>query len=208
VGAGGIGSSLVELLCPAISASRFSIDLTLLDSDLISEENLAFQRFSQGEIGMAKVSALAIRHSSRGAGVAVNALVEDLCQKEQISGHDLIIIAVDRPEPRRLVHRCEADWFDLRCMADGWLMLDHTTPGAIIDMLTPNHPPASCQHPGALADSNIRYGYAVAAAHGAEWVMQWLRERSGLDSQRPLPSMGRISTGSLPFPVMREVEAN
>ena len=208
VGAGGIGSSLAGDLCPAVSKSEFNIQLTILDSDYVSEDNIAFQRFHETEVGMPKAMALSIRYNNNNAGVLVRAQVEDLYHQEQLSSYDLVIVAVDRPTPRRLVHRVAEQWVDLRCSGDGWLLLDPTLPTAIIGALTPDHDPASCQNLGALAESNIQYGYAVAAAHGAQWVMQWLRRDNGLQFLMPKPSMGRISTGVLQFPNLGKLEVS
>ena len=104
VGAGGIGSHLTDLLCRGLHGH--SLDLTLMDGDVVEERNLAHQRFPTWSIGRPKTDVLAQRHASEGH--LLTAVAENLRSAEQLSGYDLIVVAVDRPEPRRLVH---AIWF-------------------------------------------------------------------------------------------------
>ena len=63
VGAGGIGSHLVGALVPAVHRGDLverlgGIVLRIHDSDLVSEQNLAHQRFLPSEVGRHKTTAL------------------------------------------------------------------------------------------------------------------------------------------------------
>ena len=63
IGAGGIGGLLVDLVSRAISESGFNeqmgrVSLTVMDGDVVEARNLPHQRFSQTDIGRAKVLAL------------------------------------------------------------------------------------------------------------------------------------------------------
>ena len=58
VGLGGIGSNLLELVVPVLSRLSQQLEIHLMDDDLVDESNLAHQRFTQSEIGLAKVDAL------------------------------------------------------------------------------------------------------------------------------------------------------
>ena len=43
---------------------------------------------------------------------------------EPLGNADIVIVAVDRPEPRRIVHSLEnVEWYDLRCGLDSCLVL-------------------------------------------------------------------------------------
>ena len=63
VGAGGIGSNLMWTLVMALHRGQLieslgGIHICIYDSDIVSESNLAHQRFSLSDIGMKKVYAI------------------------------------------------------------------------------------------------------------------------------------------------------
>jgi len=199
VGAGGIGSSLLELVAPAASRCGLSCSITIMDDDIVEATNLGHQRFSKSEVGMLKVDALSQRYASL-EGVSVKALSVPLRNAEQLQGFDLIIVAVDRPEPRSLVHESKTKWLDLRCSGDGWLLLDSTTDSDIVTQLSPVHEPTSCQLEGAIAAGNIEFGFAAVAAAGAQWVIQKMRIESGARTSAPMAQMNSLTMGNLPMP--------
>ena len=64
IGAGGIGSHLVSALVPALHRGELIestelIKIRMYDSDEVSKENLAHQRFMPEDVGKHKVSAIA-----------------------------------------------------------------------------------------------------------------------------------------------------
>ena len=192
VGAGGIGSSLLDLVAPALSngvlaGSLGGIRIRLMDGDVVEHRNIAHQRFDSDDIGLAKVVVLAERYNEVSTGkVTYIAEDENLVSTKQLSGEDIVIIAVDRPEPRRLVHALsEAVWLDLRCRGDAMLALDHSSDTADIERMTPNHEPASCQLTGAIESGNIEFGFGLAAIHGAQWCLQTLRSLAGVNTRCP-----------------------
>tara|TARA_B100000767_G_scaffold247477_1_gene247787 strand:- start:89 stop:835 length:747 start_codon:yes stop_codon:yes gene_type:complete len=122
---------------------------------------------------------------------------ENLRHKDQLSEFDMIIVCVDRPEPRRLVHNSGKPWIDLRCTGDGWMILTSDSNPALVEKMTPDHEPKSCQIAGALENGNLEFGFAVAAAYGAQWVIQTLRGQPG-----PVQAMGSLTYGSFEFPTV------
>ncbi len=67
-----------------------------------------------------------------------------------------MLVAVDRPEPRRIVHSLEnTEWYDLRCGLDSCLVLTHTTHPDDVERLTTDHRPASCQPDEAIETSTF-----------------------------------------------------
>ena len=114
-----------------------------------------------------------------------------------LEGYDLVIVAVDREEPRRLVHRNATQWLDLRARGDGFVMWSHLDDLQILNLLPKlsEGKSASCQLDGAIETGNIQFGFALAAAHGAQWVVQWLRGGSP-----PSGKMYSIHMGELPMP--------
>ncbi len=62
IGAGGIGSNLAELLIPALRRLNLSAVITMMDDDVVEAGNLGHQRYTEDELGMKKVDALAARY--------------------------------------------------------------------------------------------------------------------------------------------------
>ena len=75
VGAGGLGSTLVDVLTPALRRIGINCQIIIMDGDLVEATNLGHQRFSSNDIGVAKVEALAQRHiNNNDSGVTVRAV--------------------------------------------------------------------------------------------------------------------------------------
>lgn len=195
IGCGGIGSHLVDALVRACSAVEVACEITIMDSDIVSSTNLGHQRFSSDDVGCHKVKVIEKAHHQPLSSVSVVGLPSDLNDPIQLAGFDFIAIAVDRPEPRRLVHEQSTPWIDLRCSGDGYMVLTYESNGILVDTMTPNHPPKSCQVEGAIELGNIEFGFLIAAAHGAQWCFQHLRGARG-----PKECMGSITNGSFHFP--------
>ena len=195
VGAGGIGTQLTELLVPALRRVNLQGSITLMDGDIVEATNLGHQRYTEDDIGSAKVSAIAKRLDDENSSLRVKAIVENLRTAEQLDGYDFVVVCVDRPEPRRLVHQLDIPWLDLRCSGDGHVALSSQSLPALVERMTPDHAPASCQVPGALDAGNLEYGFASAAAFGAQWATQLWRGRPA-----PVQSMGSLTYGALSFP--------
>ena len=194
IGAGGIGTTVVDLLVPALERIQLGAAITLMDGDSVEASNLGHQNFSSTDIGAFKVEALAGKWS-KVRGLSVNSVAENLRTFEQLEGYDLVVICVDRPEPRRLVHSLDVPWIDLRCSGDGWMVFTSDSDPNLVAQMTPDHEPMSCQVEGALDAGNPEFGFSIAGTFGAQWILQHLRERSA-----PLQSIGSLTYGSFEFP--------
>ena len=108
-----------------------------------------------------------------------------------------MVVAVDREEPRTLVHSNAKNWLDLRARGDGFVMWSHKDPPHVLDSLPklPEGTSTSCQLADAVESGNIQFGFALAAAHGAQWIIQWLRGAS-----TPSGKLYSIHMGELPLP--------
>lgn len=195
VGAGGIGTQMAELLVAALRRIDLTGTITLMDADIVEASNLGHQRYTASDIGQAKVECLQMRLDDKESGVRVRARNENLREAHQLDGYDMVVVCVDRPEPRRLVHDTELPWCDVRCSGDGWLVLSSESHPNLLKRMTPDHEPKSCQVEGALDAGNLEFGFAVAAAHGAQWALQRWRGHNG-----PVQAMGSLTYGSLSFP--------
>ena len=218
IGAGGIGSLLADLVTRALAFSnlkpeRFQgkgpgVVITLMDQDVVEEHNLPHQRFASKDMGAKKVDSVCRQLKSTGvsrkSGVALEPKAENFSSTTDISGYDLVVVAVDRDEPRKLVHTKAKQWLDLRARGDGFVMFSHVDGAEIAEKLpsNPKEDAASCQLEGAIDSGNIQFGFALAATHGAQWIVQWIRK-----SPTPQGRMYTIHMGELQFPTKNnEVE--
>jgi len=82
VGAGGIGTTVVDLLVPALARIALGAKVT---------------NYSRADIGKFKVDALAEKWS-HAEGLQVHSMPENLRNLEQLDDFDLVVVCVDRPE--------------------------------------------------------------------------------------------------------------
>ena len=204
VGTGGIGSHLVGALVPSVHRGDLverlgGIVLRIHDSDLVSEQNLAHQRFLPSEVGRHKATALrSALMEFESDLMQVEAVTEDVRCASDIGGSDIVVVAVDSSLARRVAHESSPRWLDLRCSGDGYIAIDHRVGSRQVDSLTTDQPPMSCQLGGSIDSGNIQFGFMAAAAHGAQWVVQSLRELSGESgTMPPMPQSASISFGTL-----------
>ena len=204
VGLGGIGSQLTELMVPALEISGLNVELHLMDNDVVDESNLAHQRFSSEDEDSPKVEVLQQRYQ-RYEHVKTIAHNNNLTTPSQLEGYDIIVVAVDRQEPRNLVHSSDAHWVDLRCQGDGWMLIDSEINTSILNKIPNNKQPVGCQLPGAIESGNIEFGFAAVAALGAQWVMQKIRMLAGHNSKTPKFSMGYLTHGQMKTSALEEI---
>ncbi|MDE0708094.1 MAG: ThiF family adenylyltransferase [Candidatus Poseidoniales archaeon] len=212
IGVGGIGGLLTDIVSRAVAFSDLTkqngmISLTLMDGDIVEERNLPHQRFAAADVGKPKVEALVRQLQDVGIteerGVFLIPVGENFSADTNLSEYDLVVVAVDREEPRRLVHENAGAWLDLRCRGDGFLMWSHLDDVRVLNMFPtlPDGESASCQLEEAVETGNIQFGFAEAASHGAQWVIQWLR-----GAQVPQGRTYTIHMGDLPLPEVAEEE--
>jgi len=212
IGVGGIGGLLTDIVSRAVAFSNLTkqsgmVSLTLMDGDIVEERNLPHQRFATDDLGKPKVEALVRQLRDFGIteerGVKLVPVAKNFSEDTDISNYDLVVVAVDREEPRRLVHENAGAWLDLRCRGDGFLMWSHLDDMRVLNMFPPlpDGESASCQLEGAVETGNIQFGFAEAASHGAQWVIQWLRR-----AQVPQGRTYTIHMGYLPLPEVVEEE--
>ena len=182
VGAGGIGGLTLDLIVPALEKVKQKSSITIMDGDTAEESNLGHQRFSTSDIGFFKTDALTKKYD-RFKHVYCVPDTDNLRFKEQLQDFDYIIVAVDRPQPRRLVHETN---------------FTSDSDPSLVSTMTPDHEPASCQIAGAIAAGNIQFGYVNAAAAAATWLMGQLRDQPPLRER-----MSSIMFGELKFPEVK-----
>ena len=197
VGAGGIGGLTFDLVVPALEKVGQKCSITIMDGDTVEASNLGHQRFLSSDVGSFKTTVLVQKYELFNNVYCVSD-TENLRVKEQLQDFDYIIIGVDRPHPRRLVHATDVPWIDLRSTGDGHVYFTNDSDPALVAMMTPDHEPASCQIAGAIAAGNIQFGYVNAAAAAATWLMGQLRNQPPLRER-----MSSIMFGELKFPEVK-----
>ena len=213
IGCGGIGSHLVGLVVPALHRgglleSTERITIRIYDSDVVSEENLAHQRFTPDDVGKHKVTAIVESMAPfTSERLRLVACPRDVRDSSHIEPADLLVVAVDAATARRVVHSSGTPFLDLRCKGDGSIWLDWSVDPVFITEKTPDQPAASCQHEGAIESGNIEFGFAWAAAVGATWVLSILRWLLGDEKIiTPIPRASGITYGD--YGELPLVEAN
>ena len=198
VGLGGIGSNLLELVVPALNRCDLNTNITIMDDDVVDYSNLGHQRFSVHNVGSTKVSVLSRRFDLLDS-VSVFPLEQKLTDSSQLENYDVIIVAVDRMEPRQLVQNSDVEWLDLRCQGDGYIVIDNLTSSELVKSIPGNQIATSCQIEGAIAHQNIEFGFSMCATIGAQWLLQKIRQFHGHKSNTPNFRMGSITSGELEF---------
>ena len=204
IGVGGIGSHLVSALVAAlhrgeILESTEQITIRMYDSDVVSEENLAHQRFMLDDVGKHKVTAIAESMAPfTSERLQLVACPWDVREDSDMKPADLTVVAVDSAVARRVVHSSGTIFLDLRCLGDGYVALDSSVDPDFVVKMTPDQPARSCQHEDAISSGNIEFGFLLAAAHGAQWVLQSLRWMIGQSlAMPPYPQSANITFGTL-----------
>ena len=214
IGVGGIGSTLVSELVRALHRggllqSTKDITIWIYDSDRVSVDNLAHQRFSAGDVGEYKVDALARSLSEfTGSRLSIVPCAWDVRSADDMVAVDLTVVGVDSHLARRVVHSCGGLWLDLRCGNDGYIALDYRVDPDFVTLRTPDQEPESCQQEGAIESGHIKFGHLLAGAHGAMWVLEHLFLLTGHKSAvPPVPQSANLTYGTLALLPLAEEES-
>ncbi len=206
VGAGGIGSMLVPMLVRSLHDGKMvrklgGVRITLFDSDCVESRNTLFQGFVKDDIGRKKVHSLKRALSCfENDLLEIVAIAEDVRNPIDMGDQDMVVVCVDSSQARSAVHASKSKWADLRCSGDGFIALDDSVEEGTRSELTGHQEPASCQLDGAIETGNLQMGFAAAAAWGAQWAIQSLREMAGEENAKtPRPGSSSITFGTLGF---------
>ena len=204
IGAGGIGGHLCSVLVPALHRGELlestkRITVRVYDSDEVTKGNLAHQRFNYNDVGMHKVTAIERSLCQfTGDRLRLVACPWDVRDASDMTPADLIVVAVDSATARRVTHSSGTTFLDLRCLGDGYIAFDSSVDPDFVTSMTPDQPARSCQHEDAISSGNIEFGFLIAAAHGAQWVLQSLRWMTGQTlALPPYAQTANITFGTL-----------
>jgi hypothetical protein len=173
IGAGGIGSYLVDFL------SRIGIyDITVFDDDKVEKKNLTYQNFHKNHIGLLKTDALTTRFDVKAEPYQV--LVE-----KQLKGYDLVICCADNLAVRRLLYRqgygddAKIHWLDLRAQGRNAALISYKVNMNLVDdLLAGAEGSFSCQGgdwDGSPQDINCMQ--IAIAGMAIQWIQRWWQDK-------------------------------
>lgn len=179
LGAGGIGSNLVEELCNSIDQEQIdpNIEISIADNDSVEVDQIKYQNFTFDEAGLNKAQALAKRFKSFG----VTAITKRIKMASQLKGYDFIMMCVDNDITRELVINYafskDIDFLDLR--ADGRrISAFPKMPAREYNLKLVDSGDAtcySCQDPASLRLGRIDKGNRIVAIIGVQMLLNHLR---------------------------------
>ena len=106
VGAGGTGAEmlrgLAKIALAAREVHRMTVEVTVMDGDVVSRSNLVRQPFTRGDVGANKAEVLVNRYNLW-AGLSFEAQAS-MFEDQLPSGLDLIVSCVDNAATRALLH--------------------------------------------------------------------------------------------------------
>ena len=128
IGAGGIGSFLVQFL------NKLNIyELTVFDSDKVEEKNLLYQNFNRLHIGEMKVKAI---NSMFNSGFTITQPY-DVVVDNDFDKYDLVVCCVDNMSTRRMLYNSDKakQWLDLRAQGRNAVLVSSDIDKNKLDML-------------------------------------------------------------------------
>ena len=158
IGAGGIGSHLVQFLS---KLQRYN--LVVADSDKYDKGQERYQNCKSHQLGINKAKAMSQAFSK------VTAIEYDILTDKQLKGYDLIICCADNLDVRRLVYRqghgshSKVKWLDLRAQGRNGLLTSYL-----------QDPSLSEDWDG--KSSSINMMHIVVAAMGSQWVQKYFNK--------------------------------
>tara|TARA_R100001244_G_scaffold98294_1_gene73427 strand:- start:294 stop:860 length:567 start_codon:yes stop_codon:yes gene_type:complete len=161
IGAGGIGSYLIEVL------NRTNCyKITVADPDKYEKKNLTYQYCTDEDLEVNKASATAVKYSQ------VFGIKYPILTEKQIEGYDLVICCADNLDVRRLLYRSNVEWLDLRAQGRNCAFVSfRARPELYETLLAGPEGSFSCQG-NAWDGSNEaqHFAHIIAAGMGAEWI--------------------------------------
>ncbi len=180
VGAGGIGSYLVQFLKRMNQAHRNNIpnthlyDITVFDGDVVDRKNLGYQAFDELDIGEKKVECIQ----------GINAQPFNVLVEKQLKGYDLVICCADNLAVRRLLYKqgfgdnSKLKWLDLRSTGRNAALVSYKiNPDLMNTLLVGEEGSFSCQAQswdGSAEDINCMN--MVIAGMGVQWIQRWFND--------------------------------
>jgi molybdopterin/thiamine biosynthesis adenylyltransferase len=177
VGMGGIGSYFTRGLSELIKKDISGLDkinvmgIDLFDMDIVEEKNLSYQYFDIEDLGLNKAEVLANR-------TGYKAIPEKIEIPEQLSGYDLVILAVDNNEVRNIAYESGVKILDLRAKGKGIMAyLTQKNDPEYLKLTTDTGEKGGCQYGKDIEDKTIEFGNRIVAEIGLQFLVDYLRDK-------------------------------
>ena len=176
IGAGGIGSFLVQFL------NKLNIyELTVFDSDKVEEKNLLYQNFNRLHIGEMKVKAI---NSMFNHGFTITQPY-DVVMDNDFDKYDLVVCCVDNMSTRRMLYNSDKakQWLDLRAQGRNAVLVSSDIDKNKLDMLLVGDDGSySCQaQEWDGSAEQVNQMNIVIAAMGSQWIQKWFNNEQVSD---------------------------
>ena len=174
IGAGGIGSYLCQELHQLRHQWIGKAKFTYIDDDQVEEKNIKYQNYVDEDILDFKTDSLKTRYR-------VNNIVGKVTSNKDLTGYDLIILAVDNNQVRCLAAKyCfknKVQMIDLRSEGRTIMAMTHSVNETDYWGFTEDDggEGASCQLKFELEQGIIQNGNKIVAAIGAQYFLNLLR---------------------------------
>ena len=180
IGAGGIGSFLVQFL------NKLNIyELTVFDSDKVEEKNLLYQNFNRLHIGEMKVKAI---NSMFNHGFTITQPY-DVVMDNDFDKYDLVVCCVDNMSTRRMLYNSDKakQWLDLRAQGRNGALISYLTDPKHCDtFLAGPDGSFSCQGESfgkTLDTKDIHFTHVAVAGMAAQWMQRWFNDENIFDKR-------------------------
>jgi molybdopterin/thiamine biosynthesis adenylyltransferase len=175
VGLNGIGSYFVKGLSELIKKDISGLDrinvmgIDLFDFDTIEEKNFSYTIYDIEHLGRNKAEVLAEM-------TGYKAIAEKIERPEQLAGYDLVILAVDNNEVRRLVYDTGVKILDLRAKGTGIMAyLTQKDDPEYLELTKDTGEKGGCQYDRDIEDKTIELGNRIVAEIGLQYLVDYLR---------------------------------
>lgn len=178
IGCGGIGGYVAREVNRLILNDQINlndIDIVVADNDIVELKNIKYQNFTKADLFKNKAKVIGERYCFMDKSERIN-------DQSELTGYDLIVIAVDNSQTRKMVfdycYANDKEFIDLR--AEGRAFAFFTKAKGHQELLNTlganiSNEGSSCQLQYELENGIIQNGNVVVATMGSQLILNWLR---------------------------------
>lgn len=177
VGAGGIISYSVSLLCGAIRKDiiQQDIEIWVADGDIVEHKNRLYSNFKLEDVFKNKATVLAERYN-------VHPVARFITKPNEVKGFDIVVVGTDDGLTRKLVYENAPFWIDLRAKGKEYAMF--SSERKEVPPLDLKRERGSCQYTERLNRKHIDYGNLLVAVVGHQQILNKIRNEPVLSEIR------------------------
>jgi molybdopterin/thiamine biosynthesis adenylyltransferase len=183
LGCGGVGSFLTPLISKALLYDQLGngVEVVIADNDSVEPKNLSYQNFSEEDLLQNKAEILGKRYT-------LGYINKRITKPKELDGYDVIILAVDNSETRKMVYNhCKGNgtfWIDARATDRSIAIFtksDRNTPNAM-EEFTGDVKDRSCQFDRNIAEKKVNYAHVIAGSIAFQILINHARKEKSPDT--------------------------